>query len=310
MTIICGVDISARWLDASIGRDGEHRRFARDSAAIAELAAFCRRHEVGLVVLEATGGYERLPFELLSAEGIPCALANPRQVRRFAEALGLLEKTDRIDAGVIAAFAAAVGLRPLPPASALQKRLQALTIRLRQLVAARTAQIAQRTLVEEPMVEASIARALALLDSEIAAFEAEIAALVEADPLWARLAEAFAAIKGVGPRTVATVLALLPEIGRLSNKQVAKIAGLAPIANDSGTRTGRRPVRGGRAPVRSLLVLIAGLVAKYEPDFSDMRERLRAAGKPAMVVRVALARKLLVRLNAKARDIRNACAPA
>lgn len=285
--IICGVDVSGAKLDARIGREGRHLQVARNAEGVAELAAFCRAEGVALAVLEATGGHERLPFALLWAEGIPCALANPRAVRRFAEAMGLLEKTDRIDAGVIAQYATAKELKPQPPASEGHKRLAALTLRLRQVTAARVAQLNQRRLVDDPDALASFDRILACLADEIRILESAVA-----------------------DRSVATLLAFLPEIGTLSNKTVAKLVGLAPIARDSGQRSNRRSVRGGRAPVRSLLVLVAGIVARHEPDFKDAHARLAAAGKPKMVIRVALARKLLVRLNAKARDTRQAFTPA
>ena len=164
----------------------------------------------------------------------------------------------------------------------------------------------QRRLVEDTSALASIDRVLALLKVEIRTLETELAALIEADPLWARLAETFRSIKGVAHRSVATLLAFLPEIGTLSNKAIAKLVGLAPLADDSGTRSGRRAIRGGRSPVRSILVLVASVVARYEPDFQDVHRRLTLAGKKPMVVRIALARKLIVRLNAKARDARQA----
>jgi len=302
------VDVSGDHLDAVVGPNGPYRRVERTAQGIASLAAFCHGHGVELVAMEASGGYERLPFALLWAEGLPCAVANPRHVRRFAEAMGVLEKTDRIDAGIIAAFAAARGLAPQPPASALQERLAALTLRLRQVTAARVAQINQRRLVTDGVVLASLEEAIAFHARQIAALEDAVAALMREDPLWSELARAFRAIKGVAERTVSGVLALLPEVGTLSNKAVAKLVGLAPIAHDSGQRQGKRPVRGGRAPLRALLVFVAGIVARHEPDFAQARARLLQAGKPPKVVRVALARKLLVRLNAKARDVRNALA--
>lgn len=303
-TIICGVDVASTYLDARIGLEGPHLRVPRDIGGIGKLAAFCRTAGVTLVVMEATGGYERLPFGLLWNEGIACALANPRSVRRLAEALGFLEKTDRIDAGIIARYGEVKGLKPQPPESDDQRRLAALTLRLRQVTAARVAQMNQRRLVEEASVLASIDRVLALLKAEIRTLETELAALIEADPLWARLAETFRSIKGVAQRSVATLLAFLPEIGTLSNKAIAKLVGLAPLADDSGQRSGRRKVRGGRTPVRSILVLVASIVARHEPDFREVHRRLTQAGKPPMVVRIALARKLIVRLNAKARDAR------
>jgi transposase len=305
-TIICGVDVSSGVLDAAIGGAGLHRRVPRTPEGIAELVAFCREHDVELVAMEATGGYERLPFALLWQAGLPCAVVNARQVRRFAEALGLLEKTDRIDAGVIASFAAVRKLAPQPPAAATQERLLALTVRLRQVTEARVVQRNQRRLVTDALVLAMIEEAIAFHAGQIKALEKAIEALLGEDPLWTALADAFRSIGGVADRTACGLLAFLPEIGILSNKAVTKLVGLAPIANDSGKRAGKRPIRGGRAPLRSLLVCVAGIVAKHEPDFIAMHNRLLAAGKPKLLIRVAIARKLLVRLNAKARDIRNA----
>ena len=305
-TIICGVDVSGGFLDAAIGDTRHGCRVPRTPEGIAELAAFCRRHEVELVAMEATGGYERLPFALLWEAGVPCAVVNARQVRRFAEGLGLLEKTDRIDAGVIARFAAVRRLAPQPPAAASQQRLLALTVRLRQVTEARVAQRNQRRLVTDAFVLDLIETTIAFHGTQIRALEEAIEALLGEDPLWTALATAFRSIGGVADRVACGMLAFMPEIGLLSNKAVAKLVGLAPIANDSGKRTGKRPVRGGRAPLRSLLVCVASIVARHEPDFIAMRARMLAAGKPSMVIRIAVARKLLVRLNAKAREIRAA----
>jgi transposase len=309
-TIICGVDVSSATLDASLGRNGPWRKFARTPESIAGLARFCREHRVDLVVMEASGGYERLPYALLWQEGIPCAIANPRQVRRFAEAMGFIEKTDRLDAGMIAEFGAARKLTAQPPPSAVQERLVALTTRLRQVTAARVAQINQRRLVKDAFVLASIEEAIAFHKRQIAALEQAIDELMREDALWIGLSQAFRTIKGVAGRTVSGVLADLPEIGTVSNKAVAKLAGLAPMAADTGKRSGPRPVRGGRADLRSLLVFVAGIVAKHDPDFARVRARLVQAGKNKKAIRVALARKLLVRLNAKARDVRRQFATA
>jgi transposase len=254
--------------------------------------------------MEATGGYERLPFGLLWSHAVPAAIVNPRAVRRFAEAMGILEKTDRIDCGVIAWFAAAKGVVPQPPAPDRQRQLAALVTRLRQLTELRTAQTNQRRLVVEAAVQCGFDELLALIGRQIASLQTQIAALIDADPLWQQLDRAFRAIKGVADRTVARLMAELPEIGTVSNKAIAKLAGLAPIASDSGKRNGRRPVRGGRSGVRSILFVVADLVRRYNADFADCHRRLCLAGKPKKVVRTALARKLLVRLNAKARDVR------
>jgi transposase len=315
-TIICGVDVSSRTLDARAGPDGPAARFPNSPEGVGALAALRRERGVGLVAMEATGGYERLPFALLRAAGVPAALVNPRQslprtrsgVRRFAEAVGILERTDRIDAGVVARFAEVGRVAARPPADPTRRKLAALVTRPRQLTGLRTARRNQRRLVDGPLVLASVDEVLALVGRQVRELEAEVAALVGGDPVWAALDAAFRAVEGVADRTVARLLAGMPEIGTLPGKAAAKLAGLAPIARDSGRAGGRRPVRGGRAGVRSALVVVAGVVRRHDPDFAACHARLVAAGKPRMVIRVALARELLVRLNAKARDARRALA--
>jgi transposase len=305
------VDVASDHLDARIGPQGAELRVANTAAGIAELAGFCRAHQVALVVMEATGGYERLAFGLLWADGLACAVVNPRAVRRFAEAMGRLEKTDRIDAGMIAHYAAVKQTAPCTPADADQHRLRALAGRIRQLTAFKVAQRAQRAKTDVPDVLVGINELLAVIERQIAELAKELRAVIDADPIWAALDQAFREIKGVSDRTVATLLAEFPEIGTLSNKAASKLAGLAPLAKDSGKRAGRRTVRGGRASVRSILFVVAGVVARHDPDFAETHRRLTAQGKPKMVVRIALARKLLVRLNAKARDARqNLAVPA
>jgi transposase len=302
------VDVSSTTLEARLGRAGLVQSFERSADGIAALAAFCKQHQVGFVAMEATGGYERLPCGLLWAAGVPAAIVNPRAVRRFAEAMGILEKTDRIDTGIIAWFAEVKRIVPQAPAGPAQQRLAALVTRLRQLTALRVAQSNQRRLVTDATVCATFDELLPLVNRQIRSLEAQIAQLIQSDPLWQQLDAAFRTLKGVADRSVAAVMAELPEIGTLSNKAAAKLVGLAPIARDSGKLNGKRPVRGGRSGIRTILFVIADLVRRYNPDFADCHRRLTQAGKPKKLIRVALARKLLVRLNAKARDVRCALA--
>jgi transposase len=298
------VDVSSEWLDVRVRDAGAFGRFENTAPGIAALIGFCRKHEVGLAVMEASGGYERLAFGLLWAADLPTAVVNPRSVRRFAEAMGLLEKTDKIDAEAIAWYAQAKRIVPRPPASAVQHKLTAIVTRLRQLTELRTMQSNQRRLVSDPDARASLDEILALVGRHIRALEAKIIDQIASDPLWDKLDDAFRSIKGVADRTVANLLAEMPEIGTVSNKAVAKLAGLAPIANDSGKRIGKRSVRGGRTSVRSILFVVAEVVRRHDPDFAACHRKLTELGKPKKVIRVALARKLLVRLNAKARDVR------
>jgi transposase len=307
---ICGVDVSKDWLDAHVEPGATAERFGNDAAGIAGLAGFCRDHGAELAVMEASGGYERLAFLLLWQAGQPCGIVNARNVRCFAEGIGFLEKTDRIDAAVIARFAEAKQIMPTPPPSPAQARLKALMVRLSQLGADLTVNKQRRSAAADAETVASLEEVIALLTRQSRRIEGEIASLIDDDPLWVRLDRTFRSIKGVASRTVARLLAQLPEIGILSNKAIAKLAGLAPMANDNGRRSGRRHLRGGRAGPRGVLFLIARLAAKYDPHLAAFHQRLQAAGKEKMVIRIALARKLLVILNAKARDARTEFANA
>jgi transposase len=305
MKTICGVDVSKARLDVCIEPGHRHASFNNDAAGIAELATFCGEHAVTLVAMEASGGYERRVFAELWERGISCALANPRSVRRYAEAMGTLEKTDRIDASVIARFANDKKLAPTPLPSQAHRRLKALVTRLRQVTDDLTVQKQRRSsLFDNAEMRSSLDEVIAVLKCQSRKFEGEIASMIDDDPLWAKLAESWCEVKGVARRTVARLHAELPEIGLVSNKAIAKLAGLAPIADDSGKRKGKRSIRGGRAGVRSILFLVAAIAARYDHSLGEFRDRLLKAGKEKMVIRIALARKLLVRLNAKAREAR------
>jgi transposase len=298
------VDISSTSLDARIGRSGATGSFAKHPEGIQALAAFCQAHQTELVAMEATGGYEQQAFALLSEQGLPVTILNPRAVRHFADSMGQLEKTDALDAAMIAWFAEVKHSRPQRLSSASQQQLRALVTRLRQLTDLRTAQRNQSRLVTDPVVLASFTELLAVVARQIEELENGIAALIRQDPLWQQLDHAFRSIKGVADRTVARLMAELPEIGTMSNKTISKLAGVAPLARDSGNHQGQRAVRGGRAAVREILFIVASVVGRYEPDFIAFQQRLSAAGKPRKVIRIALAHKLLVRLNARAREVR------
>jgi transposase len=298
------VDVSKDWLDVFIRPLGVSQRFSNDASGIGALGALCRAEAVELVAMEASGGYERPAFLLLWEMGVACALANARNVRRFAEAMGFLEKTDQIDAAVIAHYAEARPLRASPPPKPAQMRLQALVARLSQVTGDLIIQKQRRSVARDAQAVESLNEVIALLVRQSRRLEGEIASMIDDDPLWAGLDKAFRSIKGVASRTVARLMAELPEIGHISNKAIVKLAGLAPIANDSGKKSGPRPVRGGRKGPRGILFLIAAIAARYDPHLGAFQQRLQAAGKAKMVVRIALARKLLVILNAKARDAR------
>ena len=300
-----GVDTSKQWLDAWIA-PRHAKRFANTPEGITDLAGFIRTHiaEQPLVILEASGGCEKLAFLQLWAEGIACSIINPRQARRFAEALGYLEKTDRIDARVLSEFGKALCTRPTLPPTENQAQIERLVARLRQVTRDGIVQKQRRSATDDPLALEQIREALALFRKQAADLAARIAELIAKDPFWQAFDETLRSFKGLADRSVAYLIAELPELGTLSGKAIAKLVGLAPIANDSGKRSGKRPVRGGRAPVRSLLFLVADIARRYDDDLQKFRDKLLAAGKPKMVVRIALARKLLVRINARIRDLR------
>lgn len=314
MQKICGVDVSKYYLDAGFAlatpKASLSARFDNTSEGIESLAAFCRQHEVTLVVMEATGGFEQLAFGLLWGAGVGCAICNPRSVRHYAEAMGMMEKTDRIDASVMAAFAAAKGLKAMPPPSEKQRRIKALATRLRQITEDITVNKQRSSQCFDAESKASLSAVVAFLNRQAKTIEGEIASLISDDPLWSKLDEAFRSIKGVGGRTIARLLGLLPEIGLYDNKAIAKIAGVAPLANDSGLRSKARHIRGGRTDIRSAIFIVAHCVRRCNPTLKAFSDKLLKAGKAKLVVRVAMARKLLVWLNAKARDARKEFANA
>jgi len=304
MSSICGVDVSKGVLDAYAAASGVFGQFANDPEGILALGRFCKEQAVDLVVMEATGGYEKLAYHLLWQADVECAIVHAGRVRHHARSLGFLEKTDRIDATVIASYAATSEVVAGAPPNGDQQRLKALVTRLSQISGDLTIQKQRLSITFDCDARASLAEVVALLKRQARQIEGEIASMIDDDPLWAKLAEAFSSIKGVALRTMATVLAQLPEIGLISNKQISKLAGLAPLADDSGKRKGQRHIHGGREGVRTILYLISWIARKYDPNLDEFYQRLIAAGKPKMVARIALAHKILVRLNAKAREAR------
>ncbi|WP_436010505.1 IS110 family transposase [Rhizobium sp. LjRoot254] len=304
MLNICGVDVSKNVLDAFVASSGTYARFANDADGIAALAVLCRAEDVELVVMEATGGQERMAYLLLWQAGIGCAVVNAAAVRYHARSKGLLEKTDRIDAAVIASFAAMKDVQAGDPPDVDQLHLKALVTRLSQITCDLTVQKQRLSSCDDAEARASLDEVISLLKRQARHIEGEIASVIDDDPLWAKLAEAFSSIKGVAGRTIAILMAELPEIGLISNKAVSKLAGLAPLADDSGKRKGQRHIRGGRERVRSILYVISWIACKYDNSLAAFHRRLIEAGKPKMVARIAVAHKILVRLNAKAREAR------
>jgi transposase len=298
-----GLDVGKDHLDLHVRPDGTAARFANDDAGIAAAVARLAATGVERIVVEATGGYEAPAVAALAAAGLPVVVVNPRQVRDFARATGRLAKTDALDAAVLAEFAEAIRppLRPLPDADA--QALAALVARRRQLVEMRTAE-QNRLGLAAPGVARSLRDHIAWLDRQLDRVGRELATAVAASPVWRAKDDLLQGVPGVGPVVSCTLLAELPELGTVSGRRIAALAGVAPVADDSGRHRGARAIAGGRAGARSGLYMACLSAVRYNPVLRALYARLRAAGKPAKVALVAAMRKLVVILNAMLRDHR------
>ena len=297
-----GIDVSKDWLDVHVLPQGEVLRLANDAGGIEVLKARLVASRPDRVVLEATGGLERLAAAELSAAGLPAVVVNPGQVRSFAAAMGKRAKTDTIDAGVIAAFAAALrpDIRPMP--DAMTQQLAELTARRRQIVAMIVAEENRARTAAAKETRKSIQRLLAALRRELDSVDGQMDSHIRTSPVWLVRQDLLTSMPGVGKTVARTLLAELPELGSLDRRQIAALAGLAPFTRQSGTWRGRSCIGGGRSSVRSALFM-AGLVAtRHNPVLKAFRDRLVAAGKPRIVALVATMRKLLTILNAMIRD--------
>ncbi len=292
-----GVDVAKVGLDIAVRPGGDRWSTANDAESVAALVT--RQHDLQptLVVLEATGGYERPLAAALASAGLPVAVVNPRQARDFARATGKLAKTDALDAQALAHFAEAVRppARPVPNAAA--EALGAVLARRRQLVEMLTAE-RNRLHPAATAVRERIAAHIAWLEEELDATTQELARIIAADPAWRERDALLRGVPGVGPVLSTTLLAELPEIGALTRHEVAALAGVAPLNRDSGTRRGKRAVWGGRAQFRATLYMGTLAAMRCNPVIKAFYDRLCAAGKPKKVALTACMRKLLTILNA------------
>lgn len=296
-----GIDVAKGHLDVHCLPQGTAFRLANDDAGLAELVGRLRGLAPALVVLEATGGYEAPAAAALALAGLPAAVVNPAWVRDFARAKGRRAKTDPLDAALLAHYAQAMRPDPRPLPDAQQQELGDLLARRRQLLAMRTAESNRLPTVGSARVRRNLRDHLRWLDRQLRSLEADLGRAIQASPVWRRREELLQGAPGVGPVTARTLLAELPELGRLSRQQVAALAGLAPLNRDSGRRRGYRAIGGGRAAVRCALYMAALTASRCNPVIKEFHSRLRAAGKPAKVALVACAHKLLTILNAMAR---------
>lgn len=297
-----GVDVSKDSLDVHIRPDEIVRQFANSEEGISSFLSCLENLNPTLVVIEATGGYESAVVGALSVAKISLSLVNPKRVRDFAKALGYLAKTDAIDARMLAEFAERVrpAVRSLPDADAL--KLQALLTRRNQLIGMRTMEKNRLATVKDRTIRRSVETVLQTLEKEIGRADRDLDAAIQACPAWAAKDELLQSIPGIGPVVSRTLLAALPELGTLSREQVAVLAGVAPVNRDSGKYKGKRMIRGGRAVVRSALYMASHAAKQGNALLRTFADRLKSAGKAPKVIRVAIARKLLIMANAVLRD--------
>jgi transposase len=293
-----GIDVAKASLEVCLLPAGTRLAEANDREGVRRLLAALPPAGQCLVTVEATGGYQRLVVAELIAAGHRTAVVNPRQVRDFARGLGLLAKTDRLDAAAIARFGQQARPRETQPASPLEERLQELVVRRRQLVEWRTAETCRLETAATKSVIKSLRSLVEQLGKQIRKIEQELSDLVESDDQLQCRAQILQTTPGVGALTATTLVAELPELGRLNRRQISALVGVAPFNRDSGKFQGRRAIWGGRAAVRSALYMAALTARRCNPLIRAFGERLAAAGKPYKVVMVACMRKLLVSLNA------------
>lgn len=297
---VIGIDVSKSVLDIFEGLSGAWRRIGNEGKDIAAFVAGLAGLDV-LVVLEATGLYDRKLRRALSAAGVRFTRVNPERARNFARATGLLAKTDKVDARMLAAFGTRLECRLEDAPDPDREALNEVNRRRDQLVAMRQQERARLADGSEGWQD-SIGRVVEFLDQEIASCEARIRDLVRSRAELHRVSALLRSIPGIGPVAATTLLALMPELGRLSRKEIAALAGLAPFARDSGRFRGQRSILGGRKRVRDALYMGAIAAIRYSPRFKAFFQALRDAGKPFKVALVAVSRKLLVTANAVVRD--------
>jgi len=305
-TAYAGIDVCKAWLDVHVlgaGRD-EGFRVGNTAEGIAELLARLAGIPLGRVVLEATGRMHHPVWQALDGAGIAVVEMNPYRARTFADTLGQLAKTDAIDARLLALAAVSLALAPTPAKPGNLLRLKELQALRRNLVTRRVALANQLAAATDATVRAILTAEQRVVRRHVAKVEAEVLALVEADARLARTHAILVSVPGIGSVSACAMIAGLPELGAATDKQIAALAGVAPMNWDSGPRRGHRGIKGGRAPLRAALHMAALAAARANPAFAAVRDRMRRAGKHANVIRIAILRRLIVLANTLVADDR------
>jgi transposase len=295
--VFVGIDVAKAQLDIALRPTGERWALTNDDAGIAVLVPRLQAIAPQLIVLEASGSYQRAVVAALAAAGLPVAVVNPRQARDFAKATGQLAKTDALDARALAHFAEAVRPMPRPLPDTQADELRALLARRRQLVTMRTAE-QNRLGSAPPRLQADIQAHITWPNTRLTTLDDDLDTTLRASPVWQEREELLHSVPGIGPVCARTLLLDLPELGTLNRQRLAALVGVAPLNRDSGTLRGSRTTWGGRAHVRATLDMSTLVAVRYNPVFKAFYERLRAAGKAAKVALTACMRKLLTILNA------------
>jgi transposase len=295
--VYVGIDVSKEFLDVYLHPSGETLRVVNDRNGIKRL----KRRLAGLegvhAVLEATGKYHRAVWRSLTADGFKVTITDPLRARLFAKACGYLAKTDRLDARLLALMGSALQPAATPLPGAGLEELQELVNAQAAATAESTALANRRAAAQTAFLRRELSRRRAVVERHIQRLDAEIERLIRADPELLRRQAILLSIPGIGPVTAATLIASLSELGACSSKQVAMLAGLAPIACDSGQRSGHRAIKGGRKAVRSALYMASLSASRFNPDLAAFAARLEKAGKEGKVILTAVMRKLVVLAN-------------
>ena len=291
-----GIDVSKDSLDVEVRPAGQRWSIPNHEQEITKLVSRMVEISPAVIVMEATGGMERPVAATLGAAKLPVAVVNPRQVRDFAKATGRLAKTDRIDAGILAHFGEAIKPSPRPLADEQAQVLKDLLARRSQLVGMLTAEKNRLRTTLTP-VKLHIQRHIAWLEEEIKRLDSDLGDKLRQSPIWREKEDLLRGVPGVGPQLSRTLLIDLPELGSLNRKEIAALAGVAPLNRDSGTFRGKRTIWGGRSRLRAVLYMGTVVAMRHNPVISTLYRRLLAAGKAKKVAIFACMRKLLTILN-------------
>lgn len=293
-----GIDVSKGTLDVYIAPSGKSLHVTHDDCAIGQILELLKEICPVLIVMEATGGLEVCLASELAGAQLPVAVINPRQARDFAKATGQLAKTDQVDAAMLATFAQAIRPQARPLKDTDTRALDDLVSRRRQLITMRVQETLRLGMASSKPMQKSLNQHIAWLDKQIGQIDSDLTKRLRQSDLWRVKDDLLQGIPGVGSVTSMTMLAKCPELGTLSRREIAALAGVAPLANDSGKHRGKRFIWGGRAEVRAVLYMATVAAMRCNPAIKVFAARLKLAGKPAKVVIVACMRKLLTIMNA------------